>query len=47
MYFSEGVGTTLLKQLGQASADVDYIVESRMLYVPVMQEGQLIAYQVE
>ncbi len=47
MYFKEGSGVTLLKQLGQGAADVDFIKESRMLYVPVMQEGQLIAYSVE
>lgn len=47
MYFQEGSGVTLLKQLGQGAADVDFIKESRMLYVPVMQEGQLIAYSVE
>ncbi len=47
MYFMEGQGTTLLKQLGQGSADVDYVAETSMLYVPVMQEGQLIAYIVD
>ena len=47
MYFKEGEGTTLLQQLGQGSADVDYIATSNMLYVPVMQEGQLIAYKVD
>ncbi|MEM8484720.1 MAG: hypothetical protein AAF564_04190 [Bacteroidota bacterium] len=47
MYFHEGSGSTLLQQLGQGAADVDYIAADRMLYVPVMQEGQLIAYHVE
>ena len=47
MYFKEGNGMMLLEQLGQGAADVDYIAETSMLYVPVMQEGQLIAYRVE
>lgn len=47
MYFNQEQGLTLLEQLGQGAADVDYIAESGMLYVPVMQEGQLIAYKVE
>lgn len=47
MYFKEGEGTTLLQQLGQGSADADYIEATGMLYVPVMQEGQLIAYKVD
>ena len=47
LYFLEGQGSTLLQQLGQGAADVDYIAADQMLYVPVMQEGQLIAYHVE
>ena len=47
MYFNEGTGTTLLQQLGQGAADVDYIAETKMLYVPVMVDGLLIAYRVE
>lgn len=47
MYFLEGQGSTLLEQLGQGAADVDFIAADQMLYVPVMQEGQLIAYHVE
>ena len=47
MYFNQEQGLTLLEQLGQGAADVDYISESGMLYVPVMQEGQLIAYKVD
>ena len=47
MYFNMEKGLTLLEQLGQGAADVDYIQETGMLYVPVMQEGQLIAYQVD
>ena len=47
MYFNEDRGLTLLEQLGQGAADVDYIQETKMLYVPVMQEGQLIAYLVQ
>ncbi len=47
MYFIEGSGSTVLQQLGQGSADVDYIADENMLYVPVMQEGQLIAYHVQ
>jgi sugar lactone lactonase YvrE len=46
MHFTPETGLTLLEQLGQGAADVDYIAADRMLYVPVMQEGQLIAYEV-
>ena len=46
MYFDEERGFSVLQQLGQGAADVDYIVETNMLYVPVMMEGELIAYQV-
>ncbi len=47
MYFNEEQGLMLLEQLGQGAADVDYISETGMLYVPVMQDGLLIAYQVQ
>ena len=47
MYFNDELGLTLLEQLGQGAADVDYIAETGMLYVPVMMDGQLIAYSVE
>lgn len=47
MHFDHERGFTLLQQLGQGAADVDYVAEGGMLYVPVMMEGALIAYDVE
>ena len=47
MYFKEGEGTGQLRQLGTGSADVEFVHATSMLYVPVMQEGQLIAYRVD
>ena len=41
-----GRGLTLLKALGQGAADVEFVQSAGMLYVPVMMEGQLIAYKV-
>ena len=46
MHFQSGRGLTLLKALGQGAADVEFVQSAGMLYVPVMMEGQLIAYKV-
>lgn len=47
LHFDPATGLTQLRQLGQGAADAEYVAETGMLYVPVMMEGQLIAYQVE
>jgi sugar lactone lactonase YvrE len=46
MHF-DGSDFALLEELGEGAADVDYVVGEGMLYVPVMMENQLIAYQVD
>ncbi len=46
MHFDERSGYTVLRQLGQGCADVDYVAETGMLYVPVMMDHELRAYSV-
>lgn len=46
LYFDPDRGLTLLRQLGQGAADVEYVADRRTLYVPVMTDGLLIAYEV-
>lgn len=46
MHFTPEGGYVVLRQLGQGAADVDFVLEKARLYVPVMMEGSLIAYDV-
>ena len=46
MHYRDGEGLTLLRTPGQGAADVDFVAETQMLYVPVMMSNQLIAFEV-
>lgn len=48
MHFTpEGGATIVLDQLGRGTADLDYVPEENMLFLPIMMSDQLVAYQVE
>ena len=46
LHFREGEGLTLLRTPGQGTADVEFVADTKMLYVPVMMSNQLIAFEV-
>lgn len=46
LHFKPGVGADTLLRLGQGTADLDFDIDTDMLYVPLMLKGQLAAYQV-
>ena len=46
MHTSPGTEASLVAEETEGTADLDYVAEQEMLYLPVMTEGQLIAYQV-
>ena len=46
MHYRDGEGLTLLRTPGQGTADVEFVAETQMLYVPVMMSSQLIAFEV-
>ena len=46
MHFRDGEGLTELRTPGQGTADVEFVADTQMLYVPVMMSHQLIALKV-
>ena len=46
LYFRDGEGLTVLLTPGQGTADVEFVADTQMLYVPVMMSHQLIALKV-
>ena len=46
MHFRDGEGLTVLLTPGQGTADVEFVADTQMLYVPVMMSDQLIALKV-
>ena len=46
MHFRDGEGLTLLRTPGEGTADVEFVADTQMLYVPVMMSNQLIAFAV-
>lgn len=46
MHFRDGEGLTELRTPGQGTADVEFVADTQMLYVPVMMSNQLIAFEV-
>lgn len=47
LHFTPGAGATVLEEISQGTADLDYVPETDMIYLPVMVAGELIAYRVE
>ena len=46
LHFRDGEGLTLLRTPGQGTADVEFVTDTQMLYVPVMMSDQLLALKV-
>lgn len=46
MHFTPETGPVVLVEVSQGTADLDYVAESDMIYLPVMMSDRLIAYQV-
>ncbi len=46
LHYRDGTGLTLLRAPGQGTADVEFVADTQMLYVPVMMSNQLIAFEV-
>ena len=46
-HFDADGNVVLLKELTQGTADLEFVAESEMVFLPVMQSHQLIGYQVE
>lgn len=47
MHVTSSGEVTLLKQLGQGTADLEFVAETGVIFLPVMMSDELIAYQVE
>ena len=47
MHFAPSGEVALLKELSQGTADLDYVAETGMLFLPVMESNELIGYRVE
>ena len=45
-HFLPGEGATVLREISQGTADIDYIHEKNLLLLPVMMSNQLIAFRV-
>jgi len=46
MHASAGTEATVVAEETEGTADLDYVADREMLYLPVMMEGQLVAYRV-
>lgn len=46
MHYTPGDSVRTLVELTQGTADLDYVAETQMVYLPVMMAGRLIAYEV-
>ena len=47
MHVTSSGEVTLLKQLGQGTADLEFVAETGVIFLPIMMSDELIAYQVE
>jgi hypothetical protein len=47
MYFSPDAEVNLLQDLSQGTADLEYVAEQQMVYLPIMMSDQLVGYRVE
>lgn len=47
MHFSAEGQVTVLKELGPGTADLDYVDEQKIVYLPIMMSDELVAYRVE
>lgn len=46
MYFSTDGEVKLLEDLSQGTADLEYVAEQQMVYLPIMMSDQLVGYRV-
>jgi len=46
MYYTPEIGAVELIKLGQGTADMDYVPETDMIYLPVMMSDELVAFNV-
>lgn len=46
LHYRDGTGLALLRTPGPGTADVEFVADTQMLYVPVMMSNQLIAFEV-
>ncbi|HET6569422.1 MAG TPA: hypothetical protein VFG50_15750, partial [Rhodothermales bacterium] len=46
LYYTPEIGAVQLVKLGQGTADMDYVPETGMIYLPVMMSDELVAFKV-
>jgi sugar lactone lactonase YvrE len=46
-HYSPAAGVDMLRELGQGAADLEYLIDDRMMFVPVMMSHSLMAFRVD